>query len=107
MEKLSVSGLTLEELKDILNRYPAVSLEKPSKELNQTLFSWLEWLRLNPLACELEKEKAFSIDFDYCEWLMFWESFKNEKVYFYDYINNIAYIDPEMTDDNGANKPAW
>ena len=85
--------LTLEQLGDLLpGKTPQVVIGEPPFNLNQTLYSWCEWLRFNNQISRQELDCAFSKDIDYCEWLNFWESMKGEKVSFYDYLNNIAYL---------------
>ena len=89
--------LTLKELYELQGqgKAPKVIVGAPPFYLNQTLFSWCEWLELNPRISRQERARAFSEDTDYCEWLMFMDVMKNEEVNFYDYLNNIAYIGSE------------
>lgn len=87
--------ITLEELrKELAYNYPKVIIGRPPKFLNQTLYDYCEWLRFNPHVSDGENKKANSLEsLGESEWFEFWNCYKKEKVYFFDYQNRIAYVD--------------
>ncbi|HFH9000881.1 TPA: hypothetical protein ACGNVG_002180 [Streptococcus agalactiae] len=84
--------VTLEELAKMTNMsFPDIIFGRPQTYLNETLYDWCEWLRFMDYACQLEKDRSISREDQM--WDEIWEK---ANVIFYDYTNNIAYLEERV-----------
>ncbi|WP_159544489.1 hypothetical protein [Streptococcus halichoeri] len=93
---IRLENITLEKFCTRINQADLkISFEKIPK--NPTLFDDNSYFRLNPKIIREQIDMSFILsEMHSYERFMFWDSFKNNFVSYYDEVNNIAYLEIEF-----------